>query len=86
MKGLINTISGRVYTLLGARAIHGQVKCLSKGKNSLLVVVEHPYPLPELSGLCMIKVTRSYNYPLVTLYFHNTFCPCEMASYMHNIL
>ena len=48
MKGLINTISGRVYTLLGARAIHGQAKCLSKGKNSLLVVEEHPYPLPEL--------------------------------------
>ena len=51
MKGLSKTISGRVYTLLGARAIHGQVKCLSKGKNSLLVVVELPYPLPELSGL-----------------------------------
>ena len=52
MKGLINTISGSVYTLLGARAIHGQVKCLSKGKNSLLVVEEHPYPLTEL------KMTR----------------------------
>ena len=49
MKGLSNNIPGRVYTLLGARTIHSQVKCLSKGKNSLLVVEEHP--LPELLKL-----------------------------------